>query len=362
MKIGILSLNPGHNYGGILQSYALKTVLEQMGHEVKVISKYKPLEPSFSLLNIPRYCVRCIRLLLKKGDTPVFAEYYENKKGRIAFCNKYLNMKVVKNLNEIKPGEFDAIVVGSDQVWRPKYFEPQFQTQIADAFLKFSDNWKIRRVAYAPSFGVDNWEYSDAQTEECSHLIKQFDGVSVREQTGVLMCKDYFDTDAICLCDPTILLTKKDYDNLITSDTPKPQGNLLVYCLDESTEVNKLVALVSREKKMNPFRIYSSTGVNPGVDSWLRAFRDTEFVITDSFHACVFSLIFHKPFLVIGNKDRGISRFKTLLEAFGQSDRLLIKADDYKASKEYSSLDDIDIVFENLQATAINFLTQSLKK
>lgn len=376
MKIGILSLNPGHNYGGMLQSYALKSVLERMGHKVKVVMRDQQFAPSFSLRNVPRYVVRLLRKLFKGSQVPIFAEYrYKQEHLRIThhtwgFCTKYLNLKRIKTFMDIHPKEFDAFVVGSDQVWRPIYFEKQYKSGVENAYLSFTHSWDVMRIAYAPSFGVEEWEYTPEQTQRCSMFLSHFDAVSVREESGVTLCREILNrTDAVQLCDPTMLLLREDYERLITPDTPPSKGNLLVYCLDKSEELDTLVSRISKEKNLTPFNTNVKAGkditieerIMPSVESWLRAFQDAEFVITDSFHACVFSLIFHKPFLVFGNKERGMSRFETLLTTFGQTDRLLFRSDDYSENKTYSSFDHIDEVFANLRQKAIQFLNDSLQ-
>lgn len=117
---------------------------------------------------------------------------------------------------------------------------------------------------------------------------------------------------------------------MIWKKTSNSKGNLLVYILDESEEKEKLVRLVAN-KKLIPFNVNSrvedilallSERIQLPVETWLRGFYDAEFIITDSFHACVFSIIFNKPFLVIGNRDRGLTRIESLLEDFDMLDRL----------------------------------------
>lgn len=370
MKIGILSLNPGHNYGGILQSYALQTILERMGHEVKVFCRKRQLQPSFSLRNIPRYCVRLFRNIFYISDVPVFAEYKYNKRQKGLFYCCKLNLRNIASFKDVQPKEFDAFVVGSDQVWRPRYFEHQFSTSIENAFLAFAHSWNIKRVAYAPSFGVDEWEYTPEQTQRCGMFLSHFDALSVREKSGIALCREHLGRkDAVQLCDPTMLLKREDYEKLITPQTPPSRGNLLVYCLDKSEELDKLVSRISKEKNLVPFNTLAKTTPDatyeerqmPTVESWLRAFKDAEFVITDSFHACVFSLIFKKPFLVIGNLNRGMSRFESLLATFGQEERLLRNAADYNDEHSYPSFDNVDTVFAELRSKSFNFIKESLQ-
>lgn len=371
MKIAILSLVPGRNYGGILQSYALKTILERLGHEVQVISRERSHNIKYYISHIPHFVLRTIRKIMGRNKLPIVPEYAEDKANRIlyrdmlAFCKKNLNLRIVSKLCDIKPTEYDIFVVGSDQVWRPRYFEYQYLADISNAYLSFSHSWNVKRIAYAPSFGVDNWEYTSVQTSECTKLLSRFKAVSVREVSGIELCRKFLGRDdAVQVCDPTLLLTRRDYEQLISSQQKAINGHLLVYCLDNSEELSLMVNRISKEKQIEPYYINSKSTNNelqakPSVESWLQAFRDAEFVITDSFHACVFSLIFKKEFLVFGNETRGMSRFETLLNEFGQISRLIYKSSDYKKNV-YPSLDTLDGVIEQLRARSFKFIEEAL--
>lgn len=114
------------------------------------------------------------------------------------------------------------------------------------------------------------------------------------------------------------------------------------FILDQSNELERLVEKVANDKSLSPFSLdlYKSRenplSSPPQVEQWLAAFRDAEFVITDSFYACVFSIIFHKPFIVIGNKQRGYARFLSLLQAFGLQRNLITSVKDYNPDADYS--------------------------
>lgn len=347
MKIGILTLPLHINYGGILQAYALQTVLERMGHEVNIIEKEKqPL--SIHKYKMPFTYGKRIAKNIIGEKVPIFYEQKYNREQPIIrqytdqFIEKYIHVKKYKNFSDIKKSEYDAIVVGSDQVWRPKYFGIN---QIEQAYLKFTENWNIKRIAYAPSFGTDEWEYTTQQTLICGELIKKFDAVSVRENSGVDLCKKYFGVEAQHVLDPTMLLNKEDYIKLFeANNTPKSQGNLLCYFLDETDEKKALIKRIAKEKGLIPFNVKSksddintpiSDRVQPPLEQWLRGFYDAKFVVTDSFHACVFSIIFNKPFIVYGNIKRGLSRFESLLNIFELSGTLLTNFSEYKNIKEY---------------------------
>lgn len=342
MRIGILTLPLNTNYGGILQAYALQTVLERMGHEVHVIEKKRrPL--SIPIQKMPFcYGKRIVKNIIGR-KFPIFYEQKYNREQPIIrqntdkFIKKYIHIAEYDDFSDIKESEYDAIVVGSDQVWRPKYFG---LNQIENAYLKFAEGWNIKRIAYAASFGTDEWEYTPKQTDECGKLLRMFDAVSVREDSGVDLCKRYFGVEAQHVLDPTMLLDKDDYIKLFkAANTPKSKGNLLCYILDENEEKTALVKRIADEKGLIPFNVKSISDdinsplyerIQPPLEQWLRGFYDADFVITDSFHACVFSIIFNKPFIVYGNINRGLSRFISLLNMFGLTERIVNNQTDLK--------------------------------
>lgn len=378
MRIGILTLPLHTNYGGILQAYALQTVLERMGHEVVVFDtpNRMPLPP---LKNIPKcFLKRIVKKLLGRNQK-IFYEYYQNKKvipvvsqNTQRFINSYIHRKEISNFNELDGETYDAIVVGSDQVWRPIYFDQGWRGQgIENAYLAFAGKWDIKRLSYAASFGTDKQEYSDAQILECRKLIQMFDAVSVRENSAVNQCRKYFNHSASHVLDPTLLLRVDDYIRLFkASNVDKSCGTLLTYVLDSSEVMTKYIRDIAQDKKIEPFNVNNpyeyddsrplQERIKPSVEKWLRGFYDAEFVITDSFHACVFSIIFHKQFVVVGNKERGMSRFESLLDMFGLKDRLVNIGDDI------SSLDEIDFtavdkIYDTLKEESKSFLFNALK-
>lgn len=374
MKIGILTLPLHTNYGGILQAYALQTVLERMGHEVVVFDKILP-EPSLPLWKCPFvYSKRLVNKLLGRKDNIVFLEQYVSKIKPIIqqntnkFIKNYIHRVSFKTFAKIPNADtFNAIIVGSDQVWRPIYFG---EDHVDDAYLAFARGWNIKRIAYAASFGVDKWEYSPLQTETCKSLLHNFDAISVREESGVKLCRECLECKAQLVLDPTMLLDKSDYVKIIkTSNVPKSKGNLLVYILDETPDKTALIKNIADKYNLKPFRVGSNTEnihallnerIQPPVEEWLRGFYDAEFVITDSFHACVFAILFEKQFVVIGNKKRGMSRFFSLLSQFGLENRLIAE------NLNVYSVDYIDFTLlrnrlAELKEKAMSFLYKSLK-
>ena len=373
MKIGILTLPLHTNYGGILQAYALQTVLERMGHDVVVFDTSKRI--SMPMWKYPfAFVKRCIRKYVVRKPTRIFYEKWYNETYSILsqhtqrFINKYINRLEIASFSSLQKDDFDVLIVGSDQVWRPMYFCPMFRTEIENAFLSFADTWVVKRIAYAASFGSENWEYNSEQTDRISELIKKFDAVSVRETLGVQMCKSQLNIDVAHVLDPTMLLSKEDYMNLIrASDVKQSRGNLLCYILDETEEKNDIINYIAEQKGMFPFYVNSNIEsltmsftdcIQPAVESWLRGFYDADFVVTDSFHACVFAILFQKPFIAVGNKERGMARFYSLLDLFGLRQCLITEVSEIKWLE--IDWDAIFVTMQQERARATLFLHNAL--
>lgn len=370
MKIGIITLPLNTNYGGILQAYALQTILENMGHNVYHIQKrWKP--KSLPLWKIPlAYGKRILRnlsgqkwpILYEKKfneETPVIRQYTNQ------FIKKYIKCRYIDNYSDIKENEFDVIVVGSDQIFRAG-----FLPHIEESYLDFAEKWKIKRIAYAVSFGTDRWEYSSKQTKRCQQLLKLFDAVSVREVSGVGLCKEHFGIDTEFVLDPTLLLSTNNYIELFNTTTiPQSPGNLLCYILDETKSKKDFIAKIAKEKNLKPFNVKSKSDIisaplkeriQPPLEQWLRGFYDADLIITDSFHACVFSILFKKNFFVIGNIERGMARFHSLLKTFGLEDRMI---NIEKGTPIINANIDFNIVYNKLSLLrnkSNNFLTRNL--
>ena len=372
MKIGIYTQPLRTNYGGILQAWAMQKVLRDMGHDVTTFDS----DPFLSLSWKKKpyvYSKRFISKLLGRIDT-IFLEKKYNRERKIImqnlqlFIEKHINQTIFRNIEEISADNYDILLAGSDQVWRPRY-----NRNIYHSFFDFAEHSRVKRIAYAASFGTDEWEYTEEQTKRCAELAKEFSVISVRENSGVDLCNNYLGVDAVHVLDPTMLLKRKDYENLIDNGTPthEPKGNLLCYILDETEEKNSLINKVAKDRGLKPYRgqakihntkVSLEERVQPPVEQWLRNFRDASFVITDSFHACVFSIIFGKPFVVVDNKQRGSARLQSLMSLFQLEDHLLSSAKDYNTIKSYLIPNISYQKWTEMQIISISFLKEVLSK
>ena len=369
MKIAILTLDLQTNFGGILQAYALQTVLERMGHEVV------HLQAKHSRLHNPVVMplVWCKRLYRKyfQGDRqlPIFENPYKwAGKNTDRFISSNLNCRFLapEEWNEGLAREYDVIVVGSDQVWRPNYTSDV--TRFFTAFLGHSD---ICRIAYAASFGVAVNEFSDEQIACGREYLKLFSAISVREESGIRLCKELFDVQACQVLDPTMLLDCANYLKF-SSSAPQSPGNLMVYVLDRTEEKDAFISGFADKRGLVPFYANSKAEMpwdvdipaaerqQPPLETWLKGFADADFVLTDSFHACVFSILFHKPFGVFVNLERGLSRIESLLRPLGLIDRCIFDAPvDLDRPIDWELIDN---VLMQKADSSLEFLKQALNK
>ena len=183
-------------------------------------------------------------------------------------------------------------------------------------FLEFlKDKHRIKRIAYGVSFGTSEDEIPDSEKPELAELYKMFDAASIREDSGFQLLKKYGwnHPKAIQVLDPTLLLPRQWYSEIIDEGKTLPlEGDMFCYVLDSKKEIDDIINEVALQKHLRPFR----TSIDPinmvSIEQWLRSFRDAKYIVTDSFHGFVFSIIFNKPVKLVYNKRRGNDRFDSL--------------------------------------------------
>lgn len=377
-KIAILTTPQFYNYGGILQCYALLTTLKNIGYDATVI------DIQYAHLNYFNTAVQIFKNFIRKyflgHKNVVFFDSAMLPKNRkiiqqniIPFIEKNIYPKTnpiygVKRLHKDKEliCNFNTFIVGSDQVWRPQYCD------VYTYFLGFvEDKANIKKISYAASFGVDNWEFSTKQTTLARHLLRKFYAVSVREKSAVDLCNKYLGTKATHVLDPTMLLKREDYEKII--DVKLNSNNkLMVYVLDIDSEKKGIIDFVSQKSNLLPYfannlnteKTFMSARerIVPSLENWLNSFVNSKFVITDSFHGTVFSIIFNIPFVTYGNRDRGYDRFTSLLEIFGLTERLIESKDQLKDEILLKPInwDVVNAIIEVERRKSFEFLNDSL--
>lgn len=369
MQIGILTLPMNRNYGGNLQAYALMRKLRDLGHHpVLVNRRHGAKDAGPDAMDAAR-----------NAETPLFSDRIglgQNVPNRI-FVEKHLTPisrlfdSSAALAAEVDRYNFGAVIVGSDQVWRPKYA----RSLLGDFFLGFLSNSRknTRKISYAASFGSEHDEYGPADKAMAAPLLQSFDAVSVREDSAVELCRDMFGVDARHVLDPTLLLTRDDYSELLSEEQRTDKGGyMLAYVLDATPDkvdvIDRISSALSVEPRTTsglPFTAddpLRSKGGDKSVEGWLAAFRNADFVVTDSFHGVAFSLIFNRPFVAYGNAERGLARFQSLLRAVGLEDRLIIASEGSDAEALLQPIDwpAVNWRLDALRSRSLQFLVEAL--
>ena len=264
-----------------------------------------------------------LKKILLQRDINIFetpqSQYEQQCAITDSFYNKYVfHTEIITDMTSLsKHIDYDAFIVGSDQVWRKKIaskYLPYF-------FFDHLQEIDKPKIACSVSFGTDTIELKKNEIAYYGKLYKLFTAVSVREKSGLSILKQmgWNNPKAIHLLDPTFMLSKSDYQDIIrASETERARGNLFCYILDMTKEKRNVIETISNEKKYTPF--YITLNDNASIAQWLRSFDDAKFIITDSFHGLVFAIIFNKPFKLIKNEFRGNARFDSIIETFNLKD------------------------------------------
>jgi hypothetical protein len=335
-KVGILTFHfSNHNYGAVLQAYASYIALKKLGYEPQIIN----LVPRSKLKQ------KIYSIIKRSGVFEKFRNRY------LSLTEKFYPDSDLSTLNNM----FDTFYVGSDQVWRPSMAGKLLQHY----YLDFADDNKIK-VAYAASFGTSHWEGSDETTEIIRPLIKRFDSISVRETEGVEICDKIFNVKATHALDPTLLLDENDYSTIFDknkSNLFKRDKYIGIYLLRDRTCKTEVPLRATEQIGLPSVNLYGDTIDIVGleimrfrkVEKWLHGIKNASFIVTDSYHCMIFSIIFRKNFVCLPNERGGVARIKSLLRLLGLEDR-------YCDSKEpdfefYSSKEtDYDPVHERLKS------------
>ncbi len=321
-RIGLLTLPLHSNYGGIVQVAALYAFLDEQGYQPILLRKEHrkaawKLAVIAALKRIPGQNIANYRSqFLKLRKHAAFMQAFLPTQSGVSRTPAQLAA-------ESERLGLDAVIVGSDQVWRLDYIDDGAYDAY---FLSFLQNTPVRRISYAASFGTDQWT-DDGKVAQVGNLLGQFDAVSVREDSGVSLCEQRFGrSDAVHVLDPTLLVERSFHDSVIERLAPgKSAGGLYAYVLDRSATKQGIIDMVQRTQHLATMTLAEPetdlTGyVNIG--QWARRFRDADFVVTDSYHGMIFSIIFEKQFVAIGNAGRGLTRFNSLLALLGLEERL----------------------------------------
>ncbi len=329
MKICTITCHDVYNHGASLQAYALMKYLRYCGNEVEIID-YKPsyLNNHYNLLSIdnPKWekniIAKSIYLTIK---LPKRLLGLRRKAAFDTFTSKYLRITKERytSNDELKKNvpNSDVYICGSDQIWNSLHSngkDPAF-------YLDFVPEGKIK-ASYAASFATET--ISEEIKPDLKRRIKRLDAVSVREKSGVEILKELDINNAVNVVDPVFLLDKQEWDKLGKEEFKDEY--ILIYDFDESNLIKEIVLKLRKQKG---YKIYS---INPGrlgyadkyfkydgPETFVSLVKNAKFVISNSFHAAVFSIIYEIDFAIVNRKESINTRMRDLLDDLGLNERLV---------------------------------------
>ncbi|MDE6565339.1 MAG: polysaccharide pyruvyl transferase family protein [Muribaculaceae bacterium] len=357
MNIGIVTQPLIVNYGGLLQNFALQQVLKSLGHNPVTLDYMSGLT---GFTYVYKQMRRAVSYLL--GRWPEFL--YPYKEGRsnreiIAFIEKYISTTHTfwggYSSSLVDRYALDAIVVGSDQVWRPMY-----NRHLYDMYLDFCRSEKVLKIAYGASFATSEWEYNARQAKKCSKLLKGFRAVSVREPSGLDLLRRLGRDDGRVVADPTILLGRGGFDKILFGDeSPVARRDYLgAYVLDPGEECRRALEDKKNSLGLESVMIYELGKADVGPVQWIDTIRHASFFVTDSFHGTIFCLLYHVPFVTVINETRGAARFRSLLEPLGLEKNLVHRFEDIKDVGCDVDWNNVDRFFAARRAESLAFLRE----
>ncbi len=362
-RVGILNFQySNHNFGAVLQATALAHCVSGLGYEVEHINYI----PEFDQALTPRRIAGRILQLLgfrkakkRAKGSDVFELFRRKWLARSPLC------RTADELHALSC-RYNAIIVGSDQVWRPNY-------TIGDPLVYFLNfvNEDCRRIAYAASFGSERWPDVDpGMTANVNALLSRFDSISWREDTGVRICKEVFGSCAVHVLDPTLLVGRNFFETMISDRDPKiDRPGIVYYKLDLDPSFVKIMGRLKNNNEEILENIYFKNVEGEDyyleVEEWLLKIKNAKFVVTDSYHCVCFSIIFNKPFVCLRNESRGYTRIESLLDRLGLSNRALSELELLERFDELVRVP-IDYVevnrkLEHMRAESLEFLIEALR-
>ncbi len=357
MKIGICTVHYAHNYGAMLQGYALKTALENLGYDVVMIDRRANVLTCWN----PRPLSKCSikeRLLYPKYLYKWYLPVYRAKKKRENNFERFLNTYL--NNTPYNQEKLDAIVYGSDQIWS------RFKYGYDEIWWGLQNSNTDKRISYAASMGVV--DITDADEPFIKKALSRFDAVSVREKSlqDELNIRQLFDKRVELMVDPTFFLSKEEWSKLNPKRIIK-EPYLLFYDFQNDEETTRIAHFIADQKHLRIIRL--SDGVEhadkedgylatAGPMEFISLFNYADFIVSSSFHGTAFSIIFNKPFYV--RQIWNIDRVKSLLEEVGLEGRFVNTMDEVNLQDriDYSL---VNKIVENCRCNAKGFLRGSIE-
>lgn len=330
MKIKTITCHDVYNHGASLQAYALQAYLSSLDHDVEIID-YKPnyLSGHYSLSAVsnPKFDKPGIKQLYLLAKLPERIAALKRKKIFDEFTRRYLHLtsRRYHSNEELKknPPKADVYIAGSDQIWNTLFRNGRD----AAFYLDFAPK-TARRITYAASFATKDVA-EDYKPFVCN-MLRGLDSISLREKISLPLLTSLGRPDGVAVCDPVLLLSQRQWNNLLPEAVQNREPYLLVYDTGGSAQLKEAAIKIAKQRNLKVYNVSAFKLSYSDKDFWysgplnfVRLIRDAEFIVSNSFHATAFSLIFHREFCVIYRTEAINERMYSLLEQYGLLDRML---------------------------------------
>lgn len=322
-KVGIITFHNAHNYGAVLQAYALQETVRTLGYEPYIINykNKKVLRPYKLIQYSKKNPVKCVKKLYSS-----FKNYSINKIKYDKFeyfISEKLNLtkryNSVKNLKNNFP-KLDCYITGSDQVWNTGIVG-----ELSDAYtLNFGDD-KINRISYAASVG--NSSIEEKYKQDYKNKLNKINYISVREESAKENLKEILNKNIEVVLDPTLLLSMEEWNKRIENKEKINEKYIFAYMVQENEEYKKIVDYLAKETGLKVIHFNEEHTAEPF--DFINLIKNAEYVVATSFHATVFSIIFNKKFFIVPHEKTGL-RVINLLEKLGIENRVYYKLQDFE--------------------------------
>jgi len=329
-KVGILTFHFTNDFGSVLIAYALQEAIKSMGYKPEIIN--------------------------------YIGKKVQNNLSYTSFREKFLNLSSpIDDYDELCKIQrnYKRIIVGSNQVWR--YFDQNVY------MLKFASGTK-NLISYAASFGKE--KYTSMDVAEAKKLLSRFSSISVREPAGQKICKEQFNLPALRVIDPTLLLNAEDYQKIIDGcNNVDIDKDYIGYSFSKSnkepgTQIIKSISAYYKEQiSVKNIQLNENDTADNTVGGWLNYIKNSSFIVTDSLHVTVFSVLYRKNFVCLSSSKNESSPIFSLLNSLGITSRIIQNSAELTPQLLETEInyDNVYKLLDKERQRAIDYLNSALK-
>jgi len=373
-KIGIATLITGYNYGSSLQAFAVKKILSNIGFDSQILKLSGSIIPGRDV-RLKKLISVGLKLFVNENGIKNINNYRQSISKKLPlsstnlfnkFNNEILAPKVIsygKLKRLARSDEYVAFLCGSDQIWSSitSYVDPFYYLQFAPI---------EKRVAFAPSFGYDY--VPEYNRKKITKYIKQINYKSVREKSGVDIIRQLTGENVEVLIDPTLVLSKSEWNESFDLSSIENENYILAYFLDTpSDNTKKIICDISNRYNLKIVNLpydfeessWSDNLVSAGPCEFLKLVKNASFVCTDSFHGTAFSINFNIPFYTFGRNYANVSKQSARINSLLDQTKMMNRYEPITSDECYNiSFEQANVFLNEQRKKSMDYLTKILLK